>query len=175
MRFGPRRWFSVIGVLGSVALCLPRYSVPCSVERVLTAVELVDRADAIVRVKALRFESRDRYGGVVVFAVQEALKGGVEDSVVTLRGSVDRYFGANDAKPPYEFVRPGGRRGSCFAEDYRIGAEYLVFLKGGTAYWAPLAAVNEEVSGPDDPWVWWVKGCAARRSSEIGPVRAGGR
>jgi hypothetical protein len=45
---------------------------------------------------------------------------------------------------------------------YRRGAEYLLLLtreQAGelTPYWSPLAPTNEQVSGPDDPWIQWVK------------------
>lgn len=35
----------------------------------------------------------------------------------------------NDKPAPYDFVRPTGRIGSCYTNQYRAGAEYLVFLK----------------------------------------------
>ncbi len=74
----------------------------------------------------------------------------------------------NDRPAPYDFVRRSGRRGNCFALDYRRGAEYLLFLTRGfrpssarrddfTPYWAPLAATNEQLFGTDDPWVIWVR------------------
>ena len=53
---------------------------------------------------------------------------------------------------PYDFVRLGGRWGSCFADDYRAGGEFLLFFKNGDHQWSPLAAVNEEVWAPNDPW-----------------------
>jgi len=35
----------------------------------------------------------------------------------------------NDHAPPYNFVRPNGRRGSCFANSYRLGGQFLLLLK----------------------------------------------
>jgi hypothetical protein len=67
----------------------------------------------------------------------------------------------NDRPVPYDWVRSSGTSGSCFAFDYREGAEYLLFLRsiGGvlTPYWAPLAPTNEQVTGPEDPWVIWTR------------------
>jgi hypothetical protein len=37
----------------------------------------------------------------------------------------------NDRPVPYDFIRPGGRGGNCFALAYRPGAEYLLLLRRG--------------------------------------------
>jgi hypothetical protein len=76
---------------------------------------------------------------------------------VTVYGQTARYDGPNDGTAPYDFVRRGGRHGNCFASDYKSGGQFLLFLRGGTVHWSPLAATNEEVSGPKDPWVVWLK------------------
>jgi hypothetical protein len=59
-------------------------------------------------------------------------------------------------------VRPGGRRGSCFANSYRRDAQYLLFLKKPnrgdlTVNWAALAPVNEQLRSAEDPWLIWVR------------------
>jgi len=68
----------------------------------------------------------------------------------------------NDRPAPYTFVRPGGRAGSCFANPYRSGAQFLLFLKKTiagelTVNWYALAPVNEQLHSDDDPWPLWVR------------------
>jgi hypothetical protein len=62
---------------------------------------------------------------------------------------------------PYDFVRKGGRGGSCFAYKYKQGAEFLLFLveKDGkyTLQLYALAPVNEQLRNKDDEWLTWVK------------------
>jgi hypothetical protein len=134
------------------------------------AAAIVEQAEVIVRVEATSFEpqghwSKDIRYGLIHFKVKEVLKGELKKDTVALEGTIDIYDGPNDRPPPYDLVRPGGRRGSCHAEDYKLGTEFLLFLKSSTVYWAPLSATNEEVSGPNDPWVWWVKGYLAGKTT----------
>ena len=63
---------------------------------------------------------------------------------------------------PYPVVRRSGLAGTCFATTYRRGAEYLLFMNRGadgslTPYWAPLMPTNEQLRGPTDPWLLWVR------------------
>ena len=77
---------------------------------------------------------------------------------------------------PYRFVRPGGRGGSCFANSYRRGAQFLLFLKKGwagfTTNFSALGPTNEQLTGVDDPWVKWVRAylspCAGQNGGGIG-------
>ena len=81
--------------------------------------------------------------------------------------------GATKAKPP---ANGGGKAhssasvceaigldGPCFAYEYRLGAEYLFLLNrvdGSdvlTPYWIALGPTNEQIRGPEDPWVRWVR------------------
>jgi hypothetical protein len=64
----------------------------------------------------------------------------------------------NDQPPPYTFVRPAGRHGGCYASEYQTGAQFLLILKfhgdgSLTPYWEGLAPTNEQLHGPDDPWL----------------------
>jgi hypothetical protein len=99
---------------------------------------------------------------IVEFQVLEVIRGDAS-SEVTLHGYLNELDDFNDQKPPYTFVRPGGRGGSCFANSYRQGAEYLLFLKRSaatrelTVNWAALAPVNEQLRSIDDPWLLWVR------------------
>ena len=99
--------------------------------------------------------------GLVEFEVVAILKGPKLTDSVNVPGTLVERDDFNDVSVPYTFVRPGGRGGNCFAFGYRQGGEYLVFFRPGkttlTPYWAPLAAINEQVRGGEDPWVIWVR------------------
>jgi hypothetical protein len=131
---------------------------------------LIEEADAIVRAEVAGYsippvDSRYRTTGVpdskVRFNVIEVVRG-LNLYEVELPGYVVQGDDFNDQVPPYTFVRKGGRSGSCFANSYREGAQYLLFLKRGengglTVNWAPLSPVNEQLQSPDDPWIIWVR------------------
>ena len=127
-----------------------------------TAKEITRKSEVIVRAQVVGTQppSGDAPGQVELH-ILEVLKGDIQQTSIVVSGQATRYDGPNDGRPPYDFVRPGGRHGDCFARDYRVGAQYLLFLKNGTPYWSALAATNEEVMGGNDPWVWWVKGYLA--------------
>jgi hypothetical protein len=68
----------------------------------------------------------------------------------------------NSGTVPYQMVRSAGQRGDCHAREYRAEAEYLLLLQqlgveGLSAHWKPLAPFNEQLRGPDDPWLIWVR------------------
>ena len=68
----------------------------------------------------------------------------------------------NDHPPPYKFVRRGGRWGSCFANTYRSGGQFLLFLKKTktgefTVNWYALGPVNEQLHSDQDAWLIWVR------------------
>ena len=156
-----------------MSLCLglsARPAFACKVVRRLTPGELVADAAVIVRAKAVQYTppvAPARWGNVT-FRVLERLKGRIS-AWVSFPGDITPYFGPNETSPPYTSPRPGGLRGACFAYDYKLEAEFLLFLNPGSMwlaevpapqwspYWAPLAPPNEEVHGPDDAWVVWVR------------------
>jgi hypothetical protein len=79
---------------------------------------------------------------------------------VTVAGRLADYRAPSGRTPPYAEIDCVGRTpgcASCFARSYAMGRQYLLLLKGGTPYWAPLSPTNEEVSGPSDPWITWVR------------------
>ena len=133
-------------------------------------IQLVHEADLIIRAKAVEYArppsdpntfTTGVPGSEVRFARLEAIRGPGASELV-LPGYLVDYDDFNDQKPPYNFVRPGGRAGSCFANSYKRGAEYLLFLKKTktgalTVNWAALAAVNEQLHSSDDPWLLWVR------------------
>ena len=60
--------------------------------------------------------------------------------------------------------------GSCIAEEYRLGARYLLLLRDNTGFspifWWPLGPVNEQLRGDKDLWLLWVRAhVAARKAS----------
>jgi hypothetical protein len=130
--------------------------------------EFIDSATIIVRAVAIGPEAysplTERPGPVtgVSFAVTERLRGtGIADRFV-LPGMLVENDDFNPGPVPYTIVRRAGQRGDCFAREYRMGAEYLLILREShrgvlTPYWRPLAPFNEQLRGPDDPWLLWVR------------------
>ena len=184
------RWTILIGaalaVSGSVPPVVPRR---CSVETLrgnpegyeypLESVRgFVAQAEHIVRAVAL-----DSVAGVrpdplgdgppgrgpgtrVSFRVVERLRGAAGSDSLVMPGVLVQYDNYNAGTVPYRIVRSAGQRGDCYAHEYRRGAEYLFLLRstpaGPSQYWAPLAPVNEQIRGSDDPWLKWVRTEAAR-------------
>ena len=142
----------------------------CSVSGILSNVDLVKDADAVVRARAVGYAKPPGDPGVwttgvpdskVRFQVIETVRGQAVAEVV-LPGYLVATDDFNDKPSPYTFVRPGGRSGSCFANSYRTDAQYLLFLKKTkagdlTVNWAALAPVNEQLHSADDPWLVWVR------------------
>ena len=99
--------------------------------------------------------------GVVEFELIEVLKGPTVKGTVRVSGTLVEQDDFNDQQVPYNFIRPGGRSGNCFAFGYRTSREYLLFMRPGrdylTPYWSALKPTNEQVQGKQDPWVAWVR------------------
>jgi len=97
----------------------------------------------------------------VRFHVTEVLKGTLHDSILVLSGRFVRHDEFNSAPVPYRYARESAMRGSCFTIEYRRGATYLLLLAPEEGVldigWAPLLPVNEQLRGPDDPWLHWVR------------------
>jgi hypothetical protein len=154
---------------------------PCKIARSVSDVDMVREADAIVRASAenytvapkaptssrgfdLETDSRIR------FKVLEVVRGKVPVHLV-LPGVLVDIDDFNDHVPPSNFVRPDGRRGSCFASSYRSGGQFLLMLKKRgdsefTVDWYPLAPVNEQLHSVNDPWLLWVRKQAKAPSSK---------
>jgi len=159
---------------------------PCSVVGPLpTPQDLVSRAQVIVRARADRLSDRPGREGTLAgsrtqirFAVVAVLKGRLGSGNLEFNGHLDQKDDPNDRPVPYDFIRPGGRSGNCFALGYRQGAEYLLLLRLGdhpsfaqpndlTPYWTPLAPTNEQLFGDDDPWLRWVSVEIRNRSGRV--------
>jgi hypothetical protein len=131
---------------------------------------MVSRAEMIVRAAAVDYvkapvgdlrQLNEPGDATVEFKVKEILKGEDVPSTIILNGYLTGRDDFNDRPVPYDFVRPGGRGGSCSAYEYAQGAEFLLFLKklDGklTIRWYALAPTNEQLHSADDLWVVWVK------------------
>jgi hypothetical protein len=77
----------------------------------------------------------------------------------------------NELPVPYHFVRRGGRSGSCFANTYRQGGDYLLVLKlvdnAYTTDWYALGPTNEQLHSAADPWLQWVRRQVGPRISAL--------
>ena len=149
----------------------------CSISAMPSVPDLIGRADAIIVGKAFHYavepDPAIRTTGVpaavVQFEVEEILRGTAGLSELALHGYLSSVDDFNDRPAPYDFVRRNGRKGSCYANTYRQGASFLLFLKvqegGFTVNWSPLAPANEQLRGDQDPWLMWVKGFLAGKVS----------
>jgi len=165
---------AVAAVAFLVSSAVPAW--PCSVASPLpSAQDLVSRAEVIVRARAEGIaESPGRDATLagsatqVRFAVLDVLKGRLPARTIEFNGVLGGRDDRNDRPVPYDFIRPGGRRGNCFALEYRSGAEYLLLLARAkhrayaqpndlTPYWSPLGPTNEQLfGGMSDLWFSWV-------------------
>ena len=126
--------------------------------------QFVDSASVIVRAKALAAPTSDTH---VRFEVLEHIRGPDSLSHLPLRGVLVTRDDFNSGTVPYQMVRSAGQRGDCHAQEYRAGADYLLILQqlgveGLSPNWKPLAPFNEQLHGPDDPWLIWVREVARR-------------
>ncbi|HLK67626.1 MAG TPA: hypothetical protein VKU19_29520 [Bryobacteraceae bacterium] len=152
------------------AMIFAKTAYPCSVVQIGAGPDIVRDAAAIVRATAVEYAVPPGDPSIVTtgvpdsrirFQVVETIRGTAIASV-TLPGYLVEQDDFNDRQPPYTFVRPNGRRGSCYANSYRRGAQFLLFLqkdKSGdfTVNWSALSPVNEQLHSPDDPWLLWVR------------------
>jgi hypothetical protein len=142
----------------------------CSRVTPVSSVEMVQQADAIMRVTAVEYARPPRDPSMhtaglpdstVRFKVLEVIRGRSTSKLVLPGYLVDR-DDFNDQPPPYDFVRSNGRSGSCFANSYRRGGQFLLILKreqftGYTANWYALGPTNEQLHSANDPWLAWVR------------------
>jgi len=145
--------------LSALAAALPPGVFACDAERV--PVHRVVGTAPVVALARASGASEPTEGGAsrVRLEVFEVLRGSLAENVLNVEGTLAEHTPPRRRKAPYtmDCARAAGC-GGCFAKEYRPGGKYLLLLKGGTPYWAPLAPTNEEVTGPSDPWVQWVRG-----------------
>lgn len=137
------------------------------------AVEIVRNADAIVRATAVEYAvppgdpsimTTGVPGARIRFRILETIRGSVQGDL-NLPGYLVQADDFNDGEPPYSFVRPNGRRGSCFANSYRAGGQFLLMLKKMptgeySVNWYALGPVNEQLHSERDRWLQWVRSAA---------------
>ena len=156
-------------VLLSVLLLAKASSIQaCQIIKSTPPEELVAQADVIVRATADSYdkapEGNLRTTGLpestVKFKIVETLKGKVSEPLL-IYGYLSDKDDYNDVPVPYTFIRRGGRAGSCIANSYKEGADFLLFLKKRdgklTPYWSALMPVNEQLRSSDDEWLLWIK------------------
>ena len=159
----------VISVL-TVGLIPMSASQACSRMKPFTLDELFDNAEVIVRATAVKYakapdDPRFMTTGVpdstIEFRVEDRLRGKNLTDKIILNGYLSDKDDFNDIPVPYMFVRPGGRSGSCFANTYKEGAQFLLFLKKTGEVYSPnisaLGPTNEQLHSDDDPWLVWVR------------------
>ncbi len=171
--------------LACVAFIFPPAVMACraprpSPEAVVSGAEMIVRATAIRYVKAPGGNIRtlgEPGDAEIEFRVEETLRGENIPSIIILNGYLTDKDDFNDRPVPYDFVRRGGRGGSCSAYEYKQGAEFLLFLKRVdsklTIRWYALAPTNEQLRSADDPWIIWVKEqlkSSEKRASSTGAV-----
>ena len=163
---------------------IPARALPCSGPLRIDPRAIVREAEMIVRATAAEYvtppaDPRVHTTGVpdsvVRFKVVDVLKGQDVPDQLTLNGYLSDKDDFNDVPMPYNFVRPNGRSGSCFANTYRQGADFLLLLKRSgrsfTVNWSALAPVNEQLKSADDPWLTWVRGEVKREEALEGGDR----
>jgi hypothetical protein len=136
---------------------------------------LVARASAIVVAIAARYavEPAGRGPGRIEFHIERVLQGAERlpaqgQAPLMVVGHLTDGNDFNDRPSPYDFVRPAGRHGSCFADEYRQGARFLLLLGPDrttgalTPYWEALAPTNEQLHPGVDPWLDAVEAFATR-------------
>ena len=161
----------ICGVCVAILLTIARAAEPCTITRPVSPEEVVRDAEIIARAAAVDYARPPRDPSVLTtgqpdsqvrFRLVEVVKGTDVPRELVLPGYLVDQDDFNNMKVPYTFVRPGGRAGSCFANSYRRGAEFLLMLKKGsdgsyTVNWYALGPVNEQLRSADDPWLLWVR------------------
>lgn len=134
-----------------------------------TPQSLVEQADGIYLVQATTYSphpAAEPYNSIstqIQFVVRETLKGPRQATLEFMGKFEDKDDYDNTRKIPHTWVRPNGTKGDCFANAYKQGAQYLLLIRNGSPYWKPLMPLNDQVTGPDDPWVQWVRAAVTRR------------
>jgi hypothetical protein len=151
-----------------VACSVVRWPVPSALS---TAQQLTISSEWIVRATATDYARRPsnpdlfttgQPDSLIRFRVDEVLKGTGVPKELAIAGYLFESDDFNDHPAPYDFVRPGGRAGSCFANSYRRGAPHLLMLRKDreghyTPYWSALDPVNEQLRSENDDWITWVR------------------
>lgn len=176
-----KRLSAYIAILIGVALIRTPDLSGCSRFGPVVPEDIVASADLIVRATALEYSQPPANpkifttglpDSIVHFRIEEIVKGGKSPTFIDLPGYLSTRDDFNELPVPYKFVRPGGRAGSCFANSYRQGAEFLLMLKlregAYTVNWYALGPTNEQLHGPEDPWLGWTR---AQSGAKAAPTK----
>ena len=142
------------------ALACSRFA-PFSADELFVA-NLIVRATAVKYVKPPASSARTNGAAdsIIEFKVEEVMRGKDVAKTLTLPGYLSDKNDYNEMPVPYTFVRRNGRSGSCFANTYRQGGQFLLFLRkmddgNYTSNISPLGPTNEQVRSDGDPWIAW--------------------
>ena len=98
------------------------------------------------------------------FYILEVLKGDISETQLRLPGFLVDQDRFNHNPVPYSTIEAAG---SCYSDLYKRAGEYLLILfrqpTGAYSARVPLAPLNEQLRGPDDPWLRWVREELAKR------------
>jgi hypothetical protein len=145
----------------------------CSPRRINTPLELVALSDGIYLVTAISYSQSPTADPMrpsplptshIQFRILEVLKGHRIQSL-SAPGGLSKRSDFNEGLVPYTFVRSEGTGGDCFASTFHLGSQYLLIALNGSPYWSPLAPTTEQVKGPSDLWVRWVRGALLQSPS----------
>lgn len=123
-------------------------------------------ADAIVRALAVEYavppQTSRQSDSLIRFRVLEVIRGTDMPTDLIQPGYLSDRDDFNSGAVPYTIVRRMGQGGSCYADFYRSGGQFLLFLKrlaegAYTTKWYPLGPVNEQLRSETDPWLLWVR------------------
>ena len=160
------RSFRALILAASVIICCPLAKLWACSAALIGTPAMIDGSEVIVRTEVIGATAgHDALRGQIQLKVLEVLRGRFARDSFRIEGNIAEV----PAPPPRRAVpydeldclRAKGC-GGCFAYDYQQGHQYLLFLKDGNPYWAPLEPANEEVFGSEDPWVVWVKAYLAK-------------
>jgi hypothetical protein len=126
-----------------------------------TNYELVRGAEAIVLARSVRSAPSPKYPGfaLLTFEIEEVVAGDFHATSLTIDGADLEPFAGRTPEDDFSAARPSAA--ACQAEDYRLDRRYLLFLRLSRREWGisgpGFSRVNEEVDGPDSPWVQTVR------------------
>ena len=137
---------------------------PFSFDELFVGDQIIVRATAVKYAKTSdnpQIITSGKPDSIIEFKVEERLRGENIPDKITLNGYLSEKDDYNELPVPYKFVRPNGRRGSCFANTYKEGGQFLLFLKRtGNDYTTNISALgptNEQLRSEDDAWLIWVR------------------
>jgi hypothetical protein len=145
---------------------------PCEIpQKERSSAEMVEQSDAIVRVRAVEYVIAPQNPNVfttgepdsmIRFKVLEVIRGAISRELILPGYLVDKDDFNQLGAAERHVVRSNGLMGSCFANSYRSGGQFLLILKkeknaGFTVDWDILGPTNEQLSSADDPWLLWVR------------------